>query len=227
MGPEITAFGNVLAPGPFALAREIEVFRMIRVPSRSGAFLALALALLAAKALHRWRDRPAWIAAAVAVALLETVIAPLPMPRWAQVVDSSKPAPAVYTWLAAQPGEPAVVELPIQTIFGTITRPAFHESIYMVHSTRHWKPLLNGYAGIEPPSYLELRERALRFPSRESLDAFRCPRRALRDRAPRRLRPQQVGAHRARAAGLGRGSALPGCGEVAQFDGDLVFELID
>ncbi len=43
----------------------------------------------------------------------------------------------------------------------------------MVHSTRHWKPLLNGYAGIEPPSYLELRERARRFPSRESLDAFR------------------------------------------------------
>jgi hypothetical protein len=226
VGPEITAFGTALAPGPFALARHIEVFRMIRVPSRSGAFLALALALLAARALHRWRDRPGWIAAALAAALLETVIAPVPMPRWAQVVDSSKPAPAVYAWLAAQPGEPAVVELPIQSIYGTITRPAFHESIYMVHSTRHWKPLLNGYAGIEPPSYLELRARALRFPSRESLDAFRS-------RGARYVLVHRGGFGPNKWERIQRelpawvDGPAPRLRRVAELDGDLVFELID
>ena len=35
-------------------------------------------------------------------------------------------------------------------VYGLERRPAFHESIYMVYSTLHWKPLVNGYAGIEP-----------------------------------------------------------------------------
>lgn len=226
VGPEITAFGTALAPGPFALAREIAVFRMIRVPSRSGAFLALALALLAAKALHRWRDRPGWIAAAGAAALLETVIAPVPMPAWAQAADSSKPVPVVYTWLAAQPGEPAVVELPILDIRGVGERPAFHESIYMVHSTRHWKPLLNGYAGIEPPSYVELREQALRFPSRESLEAFRS-------RGARYVIVHRGGFGPNKWARIERElpawveGPAPRLRRVAELDGDLVFELID
>lgn len=226
VGPEITAFDTVLAPGPFALARHIEIFRMIRVPSRSGAFLALALALLAARALHRWRGRPAWIGAAMAAAVLETVIAPVPMPRWAQAVDSSKPPPAVYTWLAAQPGEPAVVELPMQNILGTVKQPAFHESVYMVHSTRHWKPLLNGYAGIEPASYLELRERARRFPSPESLDAFHS-------RGARFVIVHRGGFGPNKWERLERelpawvDGPSPRLRRVVELDGDLVFELID
>jgi hypothetical protein len=226
VGPEITAFGTVLLPGPFALARELAVFRMIRVPSRSGAFLALALALLAARALHRWRDRPAWIAAAGAAAILETVIAPVPMPAWAQAVDSSGPAPAVYAWLAAQPGAPAVVELPILDIGGVFERPAFHESIYMVQSTRHWKPLLNGYAGIEPPSYVELREQALRFPSRESLDAFssRGARYVIVHRGG--FGPNKWQRIERELPAWVEGPA-PRLRRVAELDDDLVFELLD
>ena len=50
LGPELRVMGEVLGPGPFALARElVPAFRMIRVPSRSGIFIALALALLAAQ----------------------------------------------------------------------------------------------------------------------------------------------------------------------------------
>lgn len=225
VGPEITAFGKALAPGPFALAREVALFRMIRVPSRSGAFLALALALLAGKALQRWRDRPAWIAAAGAAAILETVIAPVPMPAWAQAVDSSRPVPAVYAWLAAQPGEPAVVELPMLDIRGVVERPAFHESIYMVRSTRHWKPLLNGYAGIEPASYVELRERALRFPSRESLDAFhaRGARYVIVHRGG--FGPNKWERIERELPAWMEGPA-PRLRRVAEMDGDLVLELV-
>ena len=89
-----------------------------------------------------------------ALALLETLIIPIPMPAWADGVDSRRPPPPVYAWLAAQPGEPVVVELPIQDITGIFERPAYHESIYLVHQTRHWKPLANGYAGIEPVPYV-------------------------------------------------------------------------
>jgi len=225
VGPEVTAFGRTLAPGPFSLARELSIFRMIRVPSRSGAFLALALALLAARALQRWRHRPLWIAAAGAAAVLETVIAPVPIPIGAMVVDSSRLAPAVYSWLAVQPGEPPVVELPILGFEGIAERPAFHESTYMVHSTRHWKPLLNGYAGIEPPSYVKLREQALRFPSPESLDAFRS--RGARYVIVHRggFGPNKWRRIESELPAFVEGPA-PRLRRVAEFDGDLVFELI-
>ena len=174
LGPELRVMGQVLGPGPFALARElVPPFRMIRVPSRAGIFIALALAMLAAKALALWRPRLPRVAALTGLALAETLIVPIPMPAWAQVVDSRKPPPEVYGWLAAQPGEPVVVELPILDIYGIFQRPAYHESIYLIHQTRHWKPLANGYAGIEPAPYVDLRQRARRFPSADALAAFR------------------------------------------------------
>jgi hypothetical protein len=174
LGPQVRLFGSVIGPGPFALARGLPVFRMIRVPSRAGALLALPLAMLAAKALAAWRPRPAVVGAVAALALAETLIVPIPQPAWAQVVDSRAPVPPVYAWLAGQPGQPVVAELPMLDIAGVFDRPAFHESIYMVRSTRHWKPLVNGYAGIEPAPYQALREALRSFPARASLDALRA-----------------------------------------------------
>lgn len=172
LGPEVRLMGETLGPGPFALARELPIFRMIRVPSRAGAFLALALAMLAARGLGRSNPRPLAMAGIAAAALAETWIAPIPMPAWSQVVDSRLPPPPVYRWLAEQPGRPVVVELPLQEISGILERPAYHESIYLVRQTHHWKPLVNGYAGIEPAPYVAVRARARTFPSTAALDAF-------------------------------------------------------
>jgi len=176
LGPEVRLLDRPLLTGPFGLARDLVpgLFTMIRVPSRSGPFLALALAALAAKAVRAWRSRPAVVAAVGALALAETVIAPIPMPEWSRVVDTRRPPPEVYTWLAAQPGEGPVVELPMLDIHGIFQRPAYHESIYQLHSVHHWKRLVNGYAGIEPPAYRELRERLRRFPSEPSIAALRA-----------------------------------------------------
>ena len=175
LGPEVRLLDRTLFTGPFGLARDLvpALFTMIRVPSRSGPFLALALAVLAAKAVQGWRVRPAVVAAVGALALSETVIAPIPMPEWSRVVDTRRPPPQVYTWLAAQPGEGPLVELPMLDIHGIFHRPAYHESIYQLHSVHHWKRLVNGYAGIEPPAYRELRSLLRRFPSEASLAALR------------------------------------------------------
>ena len=174
LGPEVRWRGHTLFPGPFAGLREIlPVFQMIRVPSRAGTFIALAVSILFARALARWEGRPRALAALFVLYVVETLIIPIPMPQWAKVIDTRRPPPAVYTWLAEQPGDFAVVELPILDIRGVFERPAYHESIYMVHSTRHWKRLLNGYAGIEPPEYVEMREKAKRFPSAASIAIFR------------------------------------------------------
>jgi hypothetical protein len=220
LGPEVGFFGHDLGPGPFALARLLPVFRMIRVPSRAGAFIAIALAMLAAKAWTRWRGRPARLLLIGAAALAETVIAPIPMPGWAQVVDSRRPPPPVYAWLAAQPDEPVVAELPMEGIEGIVARAGFHESIYLVYSTLHWKPLVNGYAGIEPPPYLELREAVRHFPSEAALDA-------LRRRDVRYVVVHRGGYGPFKWARIERDLPLfsGALREVTRFDGDVVYEL--
>jgi hypothetical protein len=221
LGPELRFMGHVLGPGPFALARElVPAFRMIRVPSRAGIFIALALSLLAAKALARWRPSTPRLIAIAALALAETLIVPIPMPAWAQVVDSRKPPPDVYGWLAGQPGQPVVVELPMLDIYGIFQRPAYHESIYLIHQTHHWKPLANGYAGIEPAPYLDLRRRARRFPSADALAAFR-------ERGVRYVILHRRGFGPNQWARIERDLAgfASQLREVARFDEDVVYEL--
>ena len=170
LGPRIRAFGIDLGPGPFGLLREIvPVFQMIRVTSRAGVFLALPLAILAALALTRMKPRPVVVAGLFLLALAETWMVPIPMPEWTRIIDSRREPPAVYKWLAAQPGRDPIVHLPMLDVYGLERRPAYHESVYMVYSTHHWKPLVNGYAGIEPLSYQRIRALAHRFPTEELL----------------------------------------------------------
>jgi hypothetical protein len=173
LGPEVRAFGRAF-PSPFGLLREVvPVFQMIRVTSRAGVYLALPLAVLAAKGLGALRLPSLATFALTVAALAETVIAPIPMPEWTKIIDTRREPPAVYRWLADLPGRSPIVHLPMLDVYGLERRPRYHESIYMVYSTLHWKPLVNGYAGIEPAHYVKLRQLARGFPSREFLDALR------------------------------------------------------
>ena len=175
LGPRVRAFGQDLGPGPWALLRDaVPLFQMIRVMSRAGVFLALPLVVLAAMALARLRPKPWALLAIGAIGLAETVMAPIPFPRWAKLIDTRKEPPAVYRWIAEQPGRDPIVHLPMLDVYGLDRRPAFHESIYMVYSTLHWKPLVNGYAGIEPRRYVDIRNRARAFPAEECLRALRA-----------------------------------------------------
>jgi hypothetical protein len=195
---------------------------MIRVTSRAGVFLALPLALLAAKALADWRPRRSVLAGLFVVVLAEGLVAPLPMPEWTKVIDSRREPPEVYRWLRAQPPGTPIVHLPMLDVYGLERRPAFHESVYMVYSTHHWQPLVNGYAGIEPAQYQRYRELGRSFPAEEFLAAMRG------------IGVRYVVLHR---GGYGPNQwarleqALPGAvgrtlREVAFFAGDTVFELL-
>jgi hypothetical protein len=222
LGPAIRLFGHSLVPGPMAALRELPVFQMIRVSSRAGIFIALPLAVLAAKALGRMNLPPAAGIFLAVAALAETLIVPIPTPKWAQVVDTRLPPPPVYEWLAAQPGDFAVIEVPMLRIDGAMSRPAHHESIYMVHSTRgHWKRLVNGYAGIEPRGYQHIRELCRAFPTVALVEELR------------RIGVRYVIVHR---AGFGPNQWIrleqrmpfftgKDLVEVVRFDGDTVYEL--
>ena len=104
LGPEVRAGGRTLMPGPFSLLREhVPIFQLIRVNNRASIFIALALPLLAARALEPWAKKPLRIAAICALILAESWIAPIPIPDWQSVIDTRRPPPPVYTWLAEQP----------------------------------------------------------------------------------------------------------------------------
>ena len=111
LGPRIRAFGADLGPGPWALLRDtFPVFQMIRVTSRAGVFLALPLAMLAALALERLKLKGATLVALGLLAMVETLIAPIPMPEWSKIIDTRREPPPVYRWLAEQPGRDPVVQ---------------------------------------------------------------------------------------------------------------------
>ena len=173
LGPEIRFRGATLAPGPFALLRDyVPVFSNIRATGRAGIFLAFPLAVLAGVALQS-RRRPALASTIALLAFLfEARIAPIPTPSFTNVIDSRAETPKVYQWLREQPKGTIVAELPARPA-SDLARPAFHDSIYMVWSTRHWQPLVNGFAGVETPLVQRYRATAPSFPEAEALDVIK------------------------------------------------------
>jgi len=173
LGPEIRLFGTTLISGPFAWLREIDVFRMIRVPARASVFLGVALSMLAAFGLDRIRPLKLRVAL-LALALIEALNAPLNVVAADRCVSSEEPVPAVSAWLAAQSPDTPIIELPILPNDGLFQRPKFDDSVYLLRSTAHWQRLVNGYAGTEPPQYAAIRESMKEFPTVDALNRLRA-----------------------------------------------------
>ena len=92
----------------------------------------------------------------------------------------------------------------------------------MVYSTLHWKPMVNGYAGIEPRHYTRIRTKMMEFPREEFLDL-------LREVGVRYIVVHRGGygvnqwrRYQERMAELRPGSLR----EVVSLEGDTVFELL-
>lgn len=175
-GPDIHSHGRQVAESsPYLwLYRYVPGFDGLRVPSRFATIATLGLATLAAFAVRTRRD--AIIAGVLIVA--ESFAAPIPinqndvtykqrhlrpLPARVGVNDSRE----LYAYVAQLPAGSAIAELPLG-------EPAF-DIRYMFYSTRHWKPLVNGYSGGAPDEYARLDERlqeALARPER-AWDALR------------------------------------------------------
>ena len=161
----IGAVGFVLSMGLntpiYTLLRELVfTYRGLRAPARAAALVYLALAVLAG---YGWRavltKRPRWtvIGTALVVGLLSLEYL-TQLPPW--LVLPSQP-PAVARWLSQQPRS-VVVEFPLPRADELHT---IHDGMYMYASIFHWQPLLNGYSGFYPRSYIELIEEMREFPS--------------------------------------------------------------
>ena len=106
--------------------------------------------------------RRAAIAVALTILVTEYWVAPLTL------IPYPNKAPLLYEWLAMQP--PGVVaEVPMPN--PPRVPGAEEEHTYM--STFHWKPLVNGYSGYFPPTYLKRVERMSAFPDERSFAQLR------------------------------------------------------
>ncbi len=154
-----------LALGPEAwlyslLHRVVPYFSLLRAPSRRGVVVTLCLVVLAAIAVARFvngRKRGSLMAGLfIVLAVADLFQAPLGL----------REAPAVspaYEVLARLPRGP-VAEFPFWS------SPAeFHgHAAYMLASTFHWQPLINGYSDHIPQDFRDASVRLKGFPDPES-----------------------------------------------------------
>lgn len=171
-GPYQTIFGRRNVQMPFYyLYSSFEFLRFMRSMARSDVLVMLSLAVLASIGLagvRPRRDRVLICSLAAMIVAAEFVSTPMPSFAVPRVT-------AAYDWLAGSRTPGAVLELPTATIKGgQIDGDALvHEARYMSLSTRHWRPLLNGYSGFMPPSYRQMVEAVADFPSASSLRFLR------------------------------------------------------
>jgi hypothetical protein len=155
---------GVNTPFYSVLTSVLFIYNGLRAPARASILVFLALAGLVAFGWARLeRSFKGW------APLATTVVAMALLAEYATVqshwfVAETRP-PAVYEWLARQPRS-VVLELPVTTADRLDLVP---DGIYMFRSTEHWQPILNGYSGFFPKSFIELTERMKSFPDEASI----------------------------------------------------------
>ncbi len=141
------SFGPAM-PGYAFLYSVVPLLRGIRATARFGILATVAVAALGgfgAAALRTLMSPRAWRVVApvlVALASTESIAAPLGLVHFSGI-------PPVYRSVPRTPGT-VVVEYPF---FGA--RSVQFHAHYMLNSTDHWQPIVNGYSGFQPPSFYE------------------------------------------------------------------------
>jgi hypothetical protein len=150
------------------LYHHVAVVRSLRALSRLGVFVLMFVALLSAYGYRllvcgRSPLTRRTVLGIVALALLAEYRVTLTL------VPYPNTPPEVYRVLGAQP-RGVVLECPaphVDALPGDDAR-------YAYMSTFHWFPLVNGYSGVYPPSYLHRLERLSHFPDDTSIEQMRA-----------------------------------------------------
>jgi hypothetical protein len=144
----------------------VPLFQGFRAVARLGIFVVFFLAVLGAfgfRALTAGRSlfvRRLFLASAVALLVIEYRVRPLHL-----VEFPNEPSP-LHAWLAKQP-RGVVAEMPMpDEVPGSDPRTSYL-------STFHWQPIVNGYSGFVPQSYLDRIDQVRRFPDDESIARLR------------------------------------------------------
>ncbi len=168
----VAVAGGLLALGPAtplyaAFQHVFPPMKGLRDPSRFAALVVVGVGVLAALGLARLRRRLSgpWRAALplvlIATANAETLCAPFPSTPY----EGESP---IYARLAREPQRVALAEFPFYAGDGSYLNAG-----YVLASTTHWTPLVNGYAGIPVRGYAQRAEILSHFPRPSSLEELR------------------------------------------------------
>jgi hypothetical protein len=146
------------------LFKAVPIFSFMRAPSRFGVVIPLVLGVLGSLALARLQGRTRTVASLTLALAAAAEVSVVPFP-W----EHATPFPSSYRMLAALPRAP-MAEFPFYG--GRVAFPLHTQ--YMLFSTAHWQPLLNGYSDHIP---LDFRESAVILDSFPSVDSFAVLRR--------------------------------------------------
>jgi hypothetical protein len=140
----------------------------IRAAARFGVLYLLATAVLAAIGLATLRtqvsSRTSMVAGVLAIVLItaEAFRAPIRHTEFEGI-------PGIYRLLAHEPARVVLVEVPFYP-----PEAIFMNAEYVLNSTAHWRPLMNGYSGYTPESYREVAWPFWNFPAEGSIEAMRA-----------------------------------------------------
>lgn len=147
-------------------------FNFIRVASRFVTLTTLALAVLAGLGAERLlRHRSPRSALALGAGLCVLLLGEYSTHPFSGT-PFTMPRPAIVTWLAAQPGDKRVAEVPVPRAANGGAYERF-ETAAMLHSTVAWWPTIHGYSGTRPPHHDEVYRAMNTFPDEASLAALR------------------------------------------------------
>jgi hypothetical protein len=140
-------------------------YRGLRAPARASILVFFALAALAAYGwarLMRGRRQSTIIVATTIAAAALLAEYRTTLNKWLTMPE--EPA-EVYQWLAQQPRS-VVAEVPF-------AKPdelhSIADGLYMFNSTWHWQPIVNGYSGFFPRTFIELAQETRTFPDDHSV----------------------------------------------------------
>lgn len=206
------SFGPGSGLRPFDLFAKIPAMGLLRAPARFALLVVFAQAVLVAGGAvwlrTRWRvTGTAALAVLAAFGLWESYVVNFPggtPPR--------EPIPAVYTRLSTLPSGP-VLSLPTYRF----AQDNFHEADYLLFSTAHWNPIVNGFGRHEPPGHKERMATLMQFPAPDAVALLRT------------TGVRYVVLHPDRASELARAATeaerVPGIRLVAHDGADFLFEI--
>lgn len=154
------SFGAGL-PGYHWLFEHVTLLQGIRAPVRFGWLALLALAVLAGVGMARLERR--WPASATALAVVVGALVTVEAARTPMSYTRFTGVPAIYRHVVGL-SDAVLAEFPFPPPVAIQENGA-----YVIASTAHFQPLLNGYSGFIPRSYYVHHAVTLRFPSAESL----------------------------------------------------------